>query len=87
MIRKVFILMAGVLAMMMLWAGAANAQSSPASVLPSSTVQPAQVQGEQLARTGQDVTKYVVVGSALAGAGVVLVVTARRRQRRHATLS
>jgi len=80
MMRKVLILLAGVLAMLTLWTGVASAQASPASVLPTSTVK---VEGESLARTGTNSMPMIYAGAALAAGGVVLVVAARRRRRHH----
>lgn len=63
----------------------ADAQSPP-SVLPTEITQarppapaPA-VRGNVLARTGADVGQYVLLGSALAAGGAVLVVGARKRR-------
>ena len=75
-------------------ASVAGAQSPietvpPESVLPTSLVQetttttaapPVSVQGNVLARTGQDIGVPVAIGGALAAGGAVLVLSARRRR-------
>ena len=62
----------------------AQAQDSPASVLPSVVERPTQVKGVQLPRTGGDLDAEVWAGVALTAAGAALAVAARERRRRYA---
>ncbi len=65
-------------------AAVANAQDSPASVLPSVVERPTQVKGVQLPRTGSEIDGEVLAGIGLTAAGAALALTARQRRRRFA---
>lgn len=80
-VRKLAAAAGGAVFALGLMAGPVEAQDSPASVLPSSTVQ---VKGVQIPRTGSDLDAELFAGVALTAAGVVLAVTARERRKRYA---
>ena len=64
--------------------GVAQAQDSPASVLPSVVTRPTEVRGVQLPRTGGDLDAEVLAGIGLTAAGAALALAARERRRRYA---
>lgn len=62
----------------------AQAQDSPASVLPSVVTRPTEVKGVQLPKTGGDLDAEVLAGVGLTAAGAALALAARERRRRYA---